>query len=427
MKKRSGLCSRRARRSVLAGMVGAACAGALAPVRAAGAGGQEPASRGERGLSLLAKVAGGDPRGPLSMVEKTAPDLARLVEAFAFGDVLSRPGLSLPDRELCSVAMLLALGSARPQMLFHMGGYLNVGGSPGLLLELAILSAPILGFPAAIEAVGAIRALFAQRAIAAHADPVPRGDRMERGLRVAKALEMEPGSRHPDLARWRLGYQLGEVMAREGLTPRMTSLLCAAMFAVSGRREALPAQIRSALRVGVTPEELVELFIQVSVYAGFPAAINAVNALSQVLSEPQRDLPAIPETTETETAAERRERGLRTMAKTSAADGEKVARGFNDLAPDLGRLLLEHVYGEVFSRPGLDLKTRELCAVAALAAMGSSATEEPLQVHIRAAARAGASRAEIEEVLLNLEPYAGFARPAVALKVLEGHIDFSQP
>lgn len=408
-----------ARREVLAG-VAAVCAGVVVPaeVPAAAPGGEEK-SRRERGLAVLGLVAGGDAMRALGSVEKAAPDLARMTVEFAFGEVIGRPGLALAERELCTVAMLMALGDARPQLQFHMAGFLNVGGLPEHLLELVILSAPVLGFPAAIDAIGAVRSLFAGRAVTARAAPAPAEDPLERGRRTASDLQMELSSRHPDLARWQISFQFGEVMARQGLSPRLSALVCAAMVAAGGRSGALKGQIRSALRLGVSQMELAEVFTQAAVYAGFPAAVNAANALSEVLEEPPQTLPRLPEVSEPETTAQRRERGLAAMARTSATAGEAVVRSFDDLAPDLGRLIVEHSYGDVFSRPGLDPRIRELCAVACLAASGAPMAATPLKVHIRAAARAGAARGEIEEALLNLEPYLGFARTANALKALE--------
>jgi 4-carboxymuconolactone decarboxylase len=71
----------------------------------------------------------------------------------------------------------------------------------------------------------------------------------------------------------------------------------------------------------------------------------------------------------------------------------------------------------VFSRPGLDLKTRELTACAALAAVPSRTTETPLRVHIDAAHDVGAPREEIVETLTDLTAYSGYpaARQAVTI------------
>ncbi|MEL6061055.1 MULTISPECIES: carboxymuconolactone decarboxylase family protein [unclassified Methylobacterium] len=103
---------------------------------------------------------------------------------------------------------------------------------------------------------------------------------------------------------------------------------------------------------------------------------------------------------------DRYQRGLEQLKAVSGPQGAAVVESLNDIAPDLGRYIVEFAYGDVFARPGLDLKTRELATVAALAAMGTAAPQ--LKVHMRAALRVGASRQEIVETVMQMIPYAGF-------------------
>jgi Uncharacterized homolog of gamma-carboxymuconolactone decarboxylase subunit len=393
------------------GMLAAAGCGGLAAGQAVGA----EDDRTGRGLAILGRVAGGDPLRALRTVEALVPDLARLTVEFAYGDVVARPGLGLVDREFVTVAMLMALGSATPQMHFHMAGFLNVGGSPEDLVELPLLAVPVLGFPASIAAIAGMRRLFAERGVSVQAPRNPEGDRMARGRAAADALKSGAAESHPVLARWRMAVQYGEVLSRGVLAPRRKILAMIAMLAaVGGRGEALREELAGALRFGVALPELLEVLIQVAVYAGFPAALNGVSALVAAQGAAPVRNGAVP-AAEGDRRAERLSRGLDVLARTSAAAGEAVVRGFDDTAPDIGRLIVEHSYGEVFSRPGIDARTRELCALSALAAIGSDATLTPLKVHARAALNAGAKGDEIDEVLLNLAPYVGFPPVGKAL------------
>ena len=86
-----------------------------------------------------------------------------------------------------------------------------------------------------------------------------------------------------------------------------------------------------------------------------------------------------------------------------------------DIAPDLGRYIVEFAYGDIFARPGLDRKTRELATVAALTAMGTAVAQ--LKVHMQAALHVGASRQEIIETILQMIPYAGFPAALNAVAV----------
>lgn len=86
-------------------------------------------------------------------------DLGRYVVEFVLGDVFSRSGLSLRDRELITVAMLAALGRHEPQLDLHLRGALNVGVTLEELREVIIHSSPYAGFPAAIGALRRLQAL----------------------------------------------------------------------------------------------------------------------------------------------------------------------------------------------------------------------------------------------------------------------------
>lgn len=78
---------------------------------------------------------------------------------FAFGDIYSRPGLSLRDRELITVAILAAMGAREPQLDVHLHGALNVGITTDELRELMIHVAPYAGFPATINGMRRLQAL----------------------------------------------------------------------------------------------------------------------------------------------------------------------------------------------------------------------------------------------------------------------------
>ena len=76
------------------------------------------------------------------------------------------------------------------------------------------------------------------------------------------------------------------------------------------------------------------------------------------------------------------------------------------ICPDLARYTIEYPFGDIYSRPGLDLKTREIATLAALTAMGNCAPQ--LKVHLHAALNVGCSEEELKEVILQMSVYAGF-------------------
>jgi 4-carboxymuconolactone decarboxylase len=103
------------------------------------------------------------------------------------------------------------------------------------------------------------------------------------------------------------------------------------------------------------------------------------------------------------------ERYVRGWAKLSEIDGEqgeRVIESLRDIAPDFAKYLIEFPFGDIYSRPGLDLKTRELAVVAALTALGNASPQ--LKVHIHGALNVGCLRQEVVEVIMQMAVYAGF-------------------
>ncbi|HEV7836414.1 MAG TPA: carboxymuconolactone decarboxylase family protein [Caballeronia sp.] len=102
----------------------------------------------------------------------------------------------------------------------------------------------------------------------------------------------------------------------------------------------------------------------------------------------------------------RLERGKRVLSEIDGEAGEKVIDSLADIAPDFARYLLEFPFGDIYSRPGLDVRAREIATIAALTAMGNATPQ--LKVHIAAALNVGLSRDEIVETIMQMAVYAGF-------------------
>ena len=101
-----------------------------------------------------------------------------------------------------------------------------------------------------------------------------------------------------------------------------------------------------------------------------------------------------------------RKRGLKKLKEIDGEAGERVIESLKDIAPDLARYIIEFPFGDIYSRPGLDLKSREIAVVAALTALGNAAPQ--LKVHVHGALNAGCTRQEVVEVIMQMAVYAGF-------------------
>ncbi|MEX3745898.1 MULTISPECIES: carboxymuconolactone decarboxylase family protein [Lysinibacillus] len=83
-----------------------------------------------------------------------------------------------------------------------------------------------------------------------------------------------------------------------------------------------------------------------------------------------------------------------------------------DVAPDLRKMIIEFAYGEVYSRPGLDAKSRALVVMTAVVTQGAA---PQTKTHIKRGLHVGLTQTEIVEALLQLVPYIGFPRVQNAL------------
>jgi len=99
-------------------------------------------------------------------------------------------------------------------------------------------------------------------------------------------------------------------------------------------------------------------------------------------------------------------KGLAIFEKIAGATTPEVIEKFNQIHPDLAKTVVEFPYGDILSRPGLDLKTRQIVTVASLVALGNALSQ--LKAHVQGALNVGWTEAEIKEVILQMAVYAGF-------------------
>lgn len=112
-------------------------------------------------------------------------------------------------------------------------------------------------------------------------------DRLNRALSILETLETGAPERvrsnldafHPDTAELVLGYAFADILGRDGIDIRTREMLTVAMLASMGTAQGqLEFHIRAAMNTGVSRAEIVEIVLQVSVYAGVPACMNAIAA-----------------------------------------------------------------------------------------------------------------------------------------------------
>lgn len=103
----------------------------------------------------------------------------------------------------------------------------------------------------------------------------------------------------------------------------------------------------------------------------------------------------------------RYEKGKKVLEDIQQRPVEEIFKELEDVAPDLSRFVVEFPYSEIYTRDEVDLKTRELCTVAAITVLGAI---PQLKDHINAALNVGNSPAEIVEIIMQMSAYCGFPK-----------------
>lgn len=103
----------------------------------------------------------------------------------------------------------------------------------------------------------------------------------------------------------------------------------------------------------------------------------------------------------------RYEKGKKCIESIQKREVGEIFRQLDEIAPDLSRFVIEYPYSEIYTREEVDLKTREICTVAALTAIG---TIPQLKEHINAALNVGNSPTEIVEIMMQMSAYCGFPK-----------------
>lgn len=122
-------------------------------------------NRYTRGINHLSDVDGEAGEKVIASLETIAPDLARYIIEFAFGDIYHREGLDLKEREMVTVTSLLTTGGCEAQLEVHVNGALNVGIPAKKIIEIFIQCVPYVGFPKVLNAVSVAKKVFENRGI----------------------------------------------------------------------------------------------------------------------------------------------------------------------------------------------------------------------------------------------------------------------
>lgn len=218
------------------------------------------------------------------------------------------------------------------------------------------------------------------------------------------------------------GY--GEIWGRPGLSMRERSFLTVGLLAGMAMTDQLCIHINNALNVGLTPVEIHETLIHIGIHAGVPMWHNGVNVARYVFAErgilePGKgaSFEMKPPTTDVErraaAAVTRRALGIGriglgddapSLAPLPHGLASKRSTGTLPIEGEIRQVHAEYVYGEVWPRQALSLRTRVLISVAVLQAVRLT---DQLHEHINVALNLGVTPDELHEVFLHASCYSG--------------------
>ena len=189
----------------------------------------------------------------------------------------------------------------------------------------------------------------------------------------------------PDFAEMRDRLIWGEVAWHGSLDAKMQELITLVVLTASQTLDGFAPHVGAALQVGATPEEIKEAMYQCAPYIGFPKTEKALRLVNEVFREKRIPLPVASQKTVTE----------------------------DDQRHLLRDMLSAFCFGDVYTRKGLDLRTREILTFCIISSLGGC--ESQVKSHVQGNVNVGNTKENLIDALTCCLPYIGFPRTLNAL------------
>ena len=253
------------------------------------------------GLEKLKEIDGEAGEQVIHSLQEISPELGIFIVEYCFGDIYNLNELDLKSKELAVVAALTAMGNARPQLKVHLNGALNTGSTISEIKEVILQMSVYSGFPRAINGMTALQETLEERKQHGITDQLgdepadcSKGQRFDIGAQELAKLDNDQmdklqtafGGFSPELIRFTVEFGYADIFSRNNLIPKYRQLATiAALTALGTSYTQLKFHIKGGLNVGLTAAQIKEVMLLMSVFSGFPSAINGTNALKEILSE----------------------------------------------------------------------------------------------------------------------------------------------
>lgn len=227
----------------------------------------------------------------------TDPEMMDILQKFIFGEVFQTGDLTLKQHEMIT-CITLATMQTLPQLKAHAGAALNVGVTPEELRETMYLTAPFIGFPKMLNAVGTVNEVLKERGInlplekqgvvteeTRHQTGKDIQDKLYPGG-ISGVMAGMPGDMGKNVEQFLTDYFFGEIYSRSALDLKTRELLGYCVLVTLEAESQLQSHYHGNINAGNTPETLTAAVIQCLPYIGFPAAIKALRIIKQEHAKP---------------------------------------------------------------------------------------------------------------------------------------------
>ena len=259
-----------------------------------------PNERLQTGREMRRMMAGGDTSHyALPGVDQLAPDLKRIIDEALFGVIWTRPGLDLKQRCIATISALMTQGELN-LLRRHIVRALNVGITPNQVVEIFFQSTFYIGVPAVESGLRLTKDIFEEMGIdyapALEYDPNLHADerfalgqelhRHHMGSTPDAGAGADSNSPEAQLERIVDEYNWGAIYSRSLLNDQERAIISLSALTSMGVYDAqMRRRIRGAVGVGLAPEEIMEIFIHLSLYGGYVNARTAMRIARSVFNE----------------------------------------------------------------------------------------------------------------------------------------------
>jgi 4-carboxymuconolactone decarboxylase len=199
-----------------------------------------------------------------------------------------------------------------------------------------------------------------------------------------------------------------QTMKNQRSNAKQEKIVTIAAFTARGDLPKLKTALNEGLDAGLTINEIKEILVQMYAYAGFPRSLNGIFTFMGVLEEREKkgikDVPG-KEASPLPVDKSKEELGREVRGRLTGTQAVPTKSGFEVFAPAIDAFLNEHLFADIFGRDNLDIQSREIATISALASM--EGVNAMLQFHLIAGMNVGLTEAQLRSLISVLESRIG--------------------